>query len=253
VRARIAVLAVLGALAVAPAAHAWTPDVSSARSYAKQRAGDVSFAVRTEGSLYGFRGRRTVPSASVVKAMLMVAYLNHRTVRGRRLRARDRALLVPMVRWSNNVTASRVRDYVGNSALAGLARRVGMRRFRTAPSWGSSVIDAVDQTRLFLKIDRYVVRRHRRTALRLLNRIVPSQRWGIARARPPGWTLYFKGGWGDGDGDVDHQVALLRRGDHRVAVAILTTANPSHAYGKETLRGVAGRLLRGLLADSVPR
>jgi len=184
VRARIAVLAVLGALAAAPAAHAWTPDVSSARSYAKQRAGDVSFAVRTEGSLYGYRGRRTVPSASVVKAMLMVAYLNHRTVRGRRLRAGDRALLVPMVRWSNNVTASRVRDYVGNSALARLARRVGMRRFRTAPSWGSSVIDAVDQTRLFLKVDRYVVRRHRAYAMRLLNTIVPSQRWGVARARP---------------------------------------------------------------------
>ena len=55
----------------------------------------------------------------------MVAYLNHRTVRGRALRAGDRALLRPMVRWSNNVAASRVRDFVGNGALARLARRVG--------------------------------------------------------------------------------------------------------------------------------
>lgn len=242
------------ALAAAPAARAaWTPDVSSARSYAMQRAGDVSFAVRTEGSLYGFRGRRSVPAASVVKAMLMVAYLNHRTVRGRRLRAADRALLAPMVRWSNNVTASRVRDFVGNGALAGLARRVGMRRFRPASSWGSSTIDAVDQTRLFLKIDRYVARRHRRYAMRLLGRVVRSQRWGIAKARPAGWAVYFKGGWGDGDGEVDHQVALLRRGRRRVAVAIMTTANPSHAYAKQTLEGVAARLLRDLRPDSAPR
>ena len=184
----------LAALAAAPAAQAWAPDLRSARSYANQRAGGVSFAVRTEDRLYAFSGRRSVPSASVVKAMLMVAYLNHRTVRGRRLGKNDRALLVPMVRWSNNVTASRVRDFVGNGALTRLARRVRMPRFRAASSWGSSSVDAIDQTRLFLKIDRYVVRRHRKSAMRLLNTIVPSQRWGIARARPAGWALYFKGG-----------------------------------------------------------
>jgi len=252
-RRRIAVAATLATLAVAPAAQAWVPDVPAARAYAMQRGGDVSFAVRTQSRLYGFRGRRSVPSASVAKAMLMVAYLNHRTVRGRRLRVTERKLLAAMIRWSNNRAASRVRNFVGNSALAALARRTGMRRFRTAPSWGSCVVDAVDQTRLFLKIDRYVVPRHRSFAMRLLNRVVPSQRWGIARAAPAEWELYFKGGWGDGDGEVDHQVALLRRGGHRVAVAIMTTANPSHAYGKATLRGVAARLLRDLRPDSVPR
>jgi hypothetical protein len=45
---------------------------------------------------------------------------------------------------------------------------------------------------------------------------------------------------------VDHQVALLTRGSERVSLAILTYADGSHAYGKETLRGVAKRLLRGL-------
>lgn len=227
--------------------------MSSARAYAERRAGDVTFAVRTPVRAYGHRARTPVRSASLVKAMLMVAYLNHRTVRGRALRRSDMALLSPMVRWSNNVAATRVRNFVGNAALAALARRAGMRRFRTAVSWGSSVIDASDQTKLFLRIDRFVVSRHRAIAMRLLNRVVRSQRWGIARARPQGWAIYFKGGWGDGDGDVDHQVALLRRGGRRVAVAIMTTANPSHAYGKETLRGVAARLLRDLRPDSVPR
>jgi hypothetical protein len=74
-----------------------------------------------------------------------------------------------------------------------------------------------------------------------------------ARVRPRGWALYFKGGWGSGTGWVDHQVALLRRGRRRVAVAILVTSSPSHAYGNETLRGVAARLLRGLRPDSEPR
>jgi hypothetical protein len=51
---------------------------------------------------------------------------------------------------------------------------------------------------------------------------------------------------------VDHQVALLRRGTRRLSVAILTTNSPSHGYGKQTLRGVAARLLRGLNGESRP-
>jgi hypothetical protein len=65
----------------------------------------------------------------------------------------------------------------------------------------------------------------------------------------PGWRVYFKGGWGSGTGAVDHQVALLRRGNRRVSIAVLTTGSPNHEYGKETLRGVFARLLRGLSAS----
>jgi hypothetical protein len=259
-RAVITALAAAASLALpmpaaAPAAArgpAWRPDVRSAKAFAQRRAGVVSFAVRTPRHRYGYRVWRTAPSASVLKAMLLVAYLRRPSVRGRPLRARDRRLLTPMVRWSDNVTATRVRNIVGDAGLRRLARRAGMRRFRTAPIWGLSRICAADQARFFLRIDRYVPARHRRTALRLLASIVPSQRWGIARVRPPGWALYFKGGWGSGSGAVDHQVALLRRGDRRLAVAILTTSSPSHAYAKRTLRGVARRLLRGLTRGAVP-
>lgn len=239
--------------AAADTADRWRPGLEQARAYAATRAGTISFAVRTRWRLYRSDAYRVHRSASVVKAMLMVAYLNHRSVRSRGLRQADRALLDPMVRWSSNVAASRVRDFVGNGALAGLARRIGMGRFAIAPSWGDSQITAAGQTKLFLRIDRYVVSRHRRTAMRLLASIVPEQRWGIGRVRPPAWRLYFKGGWGDGSGAVDHQVALLRRGDRRIAVAIMTAGNPSHAYGQQTLEGIARRLLRGLHANSIPR
>jgi hypothetical protein len=227
--------------------------VQAAAKYAGGRLGEISFAVRTERRLYGVDVRRTVPSASVLKAMLLVAYLREPRVRDRPLRKADLDLLEPMVRWSDNVAATRVRDIVGNDGLVRLARRVGMRAFSPAAIWGLSPIDAADQTLFFLHIERFVPRRHRATAMRLLSSIVPSQRWGIARVRPPGWALYFKGGWGSGSGAVDHQAALLKRGQRRLSVAILTTNSPSHAYGKETLRGVAGRLLRGLDMAARPR
>jgi hypothetical protein len=241
--------------AAAPAAalKPWRAHVREAREYADARSGQISFGVRTRHGLRGVGVERSVPSASVVKAMLLVAYLRRPDVRGRALRAADRALLGPMIRRSDNAAASRVCNIVGTAGLARLARRAHMRRFHATRPWGLSSIDVADQTRFFLSIDRRVPRRHRRYAMRLLGSIVPAQRWGIGRERPPGWALYFKGGWGSGAGWADHQVALLRRGRRRLAVAILITSSPSHAYGNETLRGVAKRLLRGLGAGSAPR
>ena len=246
----VAALAVAPAPGSPPASPAkapprWKPDVAAAREYLRHRGGNVSFAVRTERRLWGHDRLRAVPAASVLKAMLMVTYLNRRSVRHRALRRYDRRLLAPMIRRSDNATASAIRNTVGSRGLRRLARRVGMRRFTpVAHPWGHSRVNAADQTRFFLHLDRYVVARHRRTALRLLSSIVPAQRWGVGRVAPRGWKLYFKGGWGSGTGAVDHQVALLTRGPLRVSVAVMTTANGSHAYGKRTLRGVFRRLLR---------
>ena len=225
----------------------WAPDVRAARGFAEGRTGEISFDVRTEAEHWGFDADRTMASASVIKAMLMVAYLDRPTVRRRELRAADMRLLRPMIRRSDNAAATRVRNIVGDAALRRLARRARMTHFSVNPVWGLSQITARDQSRMWLRFESFVPRRHRTTAMRLLRSIVPAQRWGIGRIRlPPGWRLHFKGGWGSGTGLVDHQVALLRRGDERVAIAILTTGNPSHAYGKRTLRGVAKRLLDGL-------
>ena len=227
------------ALFVAPAAAAgtWRAHIGEAREYAASRAGTVSFGVRAGHGLRGIGVERTVPSASVVKAKLLVAYLRQPNVRHRRLRGTDRALLGPMIRRSDNAAASQVCNILG---------------YPIRP-WGLTPIDVAGQTRFFLHIDRRVPRRHRRYAMRLLGSIVPSQRWGIARERPRGWALYFKGGWGSGTGWADHQVALLRRGRRRLSMAILITSSPSHAYGNETLRGLAARLLRGLRPGSRPR
>ena len=230
----------------------WRPHVRAAAAYAAGRAGGISFGVRTAHGLRGIGVERTVPSASVVKAMLLVAYLRRADVRRRALRPGERALLGPMIRRSDNAAASQVCNVVGTGGLARLARRAHMRRFHATRPWGLSTIDVAGQTRFFLHIDRLIPSRHRRYALRLLGSIVRSQRWGIARVRPRGWALYFKGGWGSGTGWVDHQVALLRRGRRRLSVAILVTSSPSHEYGNETLRGIAARLLRDLNPRSQP-
>jgi hypothetical protein len=238
-----------GAARSHPAARPWHPRVVAAARYASGRRGIVSFAVRTGSRTYGWHARRIFPSASVLKAMLLVAYLRQGTVRHRALSSSERALLAPMIRRSDNAAATAVLRRVGPGRLRALARRAGMRHFTPVSGvWGNSRIDAEDQARYFYEIDGLIPPRHRRYGMGLLAHITPSQRWGIGRLHlPRGWRLYFKGGWGSGTGRVDHQVALLVHGRTRVSLAILTEADGTHAYGKETLRGVAARLLRGVL------
>ena len=227
-----------------PIDRLWRPDMAAALRYARGRIGDIAFAVRTAHHFYGYRADHPEWSASVVKAMLLVTYLDLASVRNRNLSPSEMGVLGPMIRVSDNADAQQIFNTVGQGGLAGLARRVGMGHFATSPIWGETEITARDQTRFFLHIDGFVARRHRSYAMRLLRSISPQDRWGIGELAPKGWKLYFKGGWGYGTGLLDHQVALLVRGCSRISIAVLTMYDGSHPYGKATLKGIFGRLLR---------
>ncbi len=224
----------------------WRPDMAAAVAYAHSRAGDIAFAVRTDHRFWGYRANHVEWSASVVKAMLMVAYLDLPSVANRPINSYDASLLFPMITQSDNNAASTVIGIVGLSGLRALAARVGMKNFEPVlPIWGETHITAADQTQFFYYIDSYIAPLHRRLGMHLLASITPSQRWGIGEVTPRGWTAYFKGGWGSGTGLLDHQVVLLKRGCSRVSIAVLTMFDGSHAYGQETLKGIFSQLLRG--------
>jgi len=225
----------------------WIPDTGSAIQYALSRTGVIAFAVRTRSHYWGWYDTRIYPSASVLKPMLMVAYLRRPDVRDRDLTADERGTIEPMIRWSDNNAADRMFNMVGEQGLDQLALDAHMEHFSPSyPIWGNSQIDAQDQTEFFLYIDKLIPPRHRAYAMNLLETIVPWQRWGVGQVQPPGWRLFFKGGWGSGTGRVDHQVALLTHGHTRVSVAVLTMDDGSHPYGQETLQGMFARLLAGL-------
>ena len=222
----------------------WKPDVRAAAHYAAGRRGAISFAVRSGRHVWGRRMDRVAPSASTVKLILLVAELRRLGDRPR-TRAEHR-LLTPMIRASANGPASALVARLGRARIEHVARLGGMRHFHLRSPWGLSTVTARDLTRFALRFHALIPRRHRGYAMYLWRTIVAAQRWGVFRAAPRGWTVRAKGGWGSGTGWADHQVALLTRGRERVAAAVLTTSDGSHAYGKETLRGVFARLLRGL-------
>jgi hypothetical protein len=232
-----------GVLALA-APHGWRPDVHAAAEYAEGRRGSISFAVRSGRHVWGRRLDRVAPSASTLKLILLVTEL--RRLGDRPVPRADRRLLAPMVRASANGPASELVVRLGRRRIEHVARLGGMRRFHLASPWGLSTVSARDLTRFALRFESLLPARHRAYAMRLWRTIVPAQRWGVFRVAPRGWTIHAKGGWGSGTGWADHQIALLTRGKERVAVAVLTTSDGTHAYGKETLRELFRRLLRGL-------
>lgn len=225
--------------------RAWKRAFRSARKYARSRLGRVSVAiVDDQGRLHGHLGTRTFFSASLVKAMLLVAYLRRPEIRHRSLSESSRALLTPMIERSDNTAATQVRNIVGNAGLARLARRARMHHFATAVSWGETQLAAADQARFFEQIDRLVPPRHRGYARFLLAHVIEEQRWGIPEVAPGGARVFFKGGWRPSVGGwIVNQSALLEKAGRRVSLSVLTDLDRTDGYGHETIRGVAARLL----------
>jgi len=219
----------------------------SAARYAASRPGKVSFAVADgRGAVAGVAIHRTFASASLSKAMVLVAFLRQAERRGRPPTAAERESLGYMIRLSDNASADSIYAKLGDGAMRELARAARMRDFAIAGHWAGARVTAADQALFFLSLDDLTPPRYRALERDLLETVSPLQSWGIPRAARPRWRTYFKGGWRpESDTLLEHQAAYLERGRRRVAIAILTEGGTDERLGRTTQAGVARRLLAG--------
>jgi hypothetical protein len=122
-----------------------------------------------------------------------------------------------------------------------------MKDFSVGSAWSNARLSPYDQVSFFFQIDSLVPERHRAYAMQQLADIIGPQRWGLPRAAPKGWNVYFKGGWRRSGGRgrwLVNQTGLLADGtSSRLAVSVLTDSDPGFSYGTESVRGVGARLL----------
>lgn len=227
-------------LAAYPSAGA----IAAATRFLDARAGRTSFAVvDSRGRLAGTHLHEHFQSASVVKVMMLVAYLQKLEAEHRSLRASDTSLLYPMIHISDNSAASAVLAIVGGAALERVARESGMSDYAPAVGWWAfTQTSAADQARFFLALDRLIPPRFYPYARGLLSGIEPSQSWGIPPVARPRWQVFFKTGALPSEG-LFNEVARLERPGVTFTIAVFTTGDPSMSYGEQTIGGVAAALL----------
>jgi hypothetical protein len=219
--------------------------VIAAAHYLSGRAGTKAFAVVDDDDrLAGTNLHRRFHSASVVKSMLLVAYLQMLAHRQRPLDGASRGLLYPMIHSSDNEAASAVLAIVGEGALDRVARQAGMADYEPGGAlWGFTEVSAADLARFFLHQDAMIPRRFEGYARWLLSTIEPSESWGIPAVARPEFQVFFKGGWLPEVEGLVNQVARLERPGIVFALSVLTTHDPSMTYGEQTIAGVTARLL----------
>jgi hypothetical protein len=228
--------------------------IGNAEHYLRSRGGHTALAVvDTEGRLYGVNLNQQFITGSVVKAMLLVAYLRRLDRMGQHyVDSGSNSFLSPMIEYSDNNSATHCWDIVGNSGLYEVAHAAGMTHFSvdTSASWGSewgaALITAADQARFFFYMDKIIPHEFVGYARYLLSHITSYESWGIpAIARPLGYTVFFKGGWRPSpDIYLVHQIARLEKGKERLAIAVMTDGDPDMGYGIQTIQGTTQALLK---------
>jgi Beta-lactamase enzyme family len=218
--------------------------VAAAGHFLDGRAGRTSLAiVDSSGHVSGVHLHEHFETASVIKVMMLTAYLQRLAAQRRGLGPADRALLYPMIHVSDNQAASAVLAVVGERALDRVAAEAGMSDYAPGVGWWAySQTSAIDQARFLSVLDRLIPARFYGYARYLMSTIEPSQSWGFPPVARPRWSVFFKTGALPERG-LFNEVGRLERGPVTFTFAVLTDGDPSMGYGEETIEGVADRLL----------
>jgi hypothetical protein len=222
--------------------------IRRASLYLNSRGGHTALAVvDSEGRLSGIHIHDTFITGSVVKAMLLVAYLRRLDAQGeRQVDSDSNAFLYPMIHVSDNDAATKCWSIVGDGGLYALAHAAGMTDFSITTDWGSAMISAADQAKFFSEMDKLIPHEFVGYARYLLSTIADYESWGIpAIARPLGYTVFFKGGWRPSpDIYLVHQIARVEGHHHTFSLAVMTDGDADMGYGIDTIQGLTAALLR---------
>jgi hypothetical protein len=234
----------VGAPTGAPAYPSPQREQTAARYLEARAAIDAYAVIDDHEQLAGVNVDRRFHSASVVKSMLLVAYLRMLADQHRPLDSAARALLYPMIHSSSNEAASAVLAIVGEAALNRVASDAHMVDYQSGGAfWGFTEVSAADLARFFFHQDALIPHQFDGYARWLLSTIEPSESWGIPAVARPEFQVFFKGGWLPEFEGLVNQAARLERPGIVFALAVLSIHDPSMAYGEETIEGVTARLL----------
>ncbi|MFE5689872.1 serine hydrolase [Streptomyces sp. NPDC056512] len=208
---------------------------------------------RTTATSCTFRASTAFDSASVVKVTILGALLRQAAEEHRLLTSREVDLTTDMITKSDNAATNALWHQIGHTGIQHFLDLAGMRD--TVPgrkgTWGLTQITAGDQVKLLqlLTSDNHVLgERARAYALRLMNRVVPDQRWGTPAGAPGTATVHVKNGWlqRSADGWRVHSVGVFTGSGHDYGMAVLSHGGRTMEDGVTTVERAARAVNRDL-------
>jgi len=225
----------------------------SAAAFARSRAPiwGVAIVVPARGVAFAENADTQVPVASIVKVLVLLVVLEQAHQDHRPVSEEDLALLWPMVTESDNDATSQLWERIGRGqAVSSYLRSVGVAGFTPDPgtSWGASFASARAMAAILGKLlnGEILDAPSRALALRMLDSVVPEQRWGVSAGTDlaSGDRVELKNGWYPGEeGWRVNSVGIVRpRAGDPYAIAIVTGSRVSWQEGIDTIEGIAAPL-----------
>ena len=211
------------------------------------RAGDHAVTVYDTATGVSCRADsyRHFDSASIVKAVILAALLHWHQETGTPLSSWENHKATLMITQSDNNAATDLWDEAGLSRLQQFLDLAEMDQTRLADDgcWGLTQVTAHDEILLLKLLTRpnsVLTAAARAYQLRLMARVISSQRWGTPAGAPAGVGVHVKNGWlPESSGWHVNSIGAFTGKGRNYLIAVLTDDNPSEQYGIDTIEAVA--------------
>jgi beta-lactamase class A len=263
-------------VAATPAAAATTPQVtctSSKPGLATKLQKDITTALanrrgtvavglhdRTTNTTCALRSTKAYDSASVVKVTVLATLLWDAKKHNRYLTRRESDLATAMITKSDNAATSKLWTQLGTSKVKGFLTAAGMTQTRPGANgyWGLTQITVRDEQKLLALLtakNSVLSDNSRAYILKLMGKVVSSQRWGTPAGAPSSVSVHVKNGWlsRSTHGWRVHSVGTFDGGGHDYTISILTHDNSSMNYGVTTIQTVARAIHKDLVPTTAQR
>ncbi|MDX2704243.1 serine hydrolase [Streptomyces sp. PA03-6a] len=206
----------------------------------------VSVHDRTTGTSCTLRADQHFDSASTVKVTVLATLLRDVRQHHRHLTSREAGLATAMITKSDNDATTALWKQLGVAKVSDFLSAAGMTH--TVPdgagAWGLTQITAGDEQKLMdlLTAPNAVLGDNARAyALKLMNEVVPSQRWGAPAGAPDSAVVHVKNGWLSRatHGWRVHSLGAFTGGGHDYSITVLTDDDATMASGIATVEGVS--------------
>lgn len=212
------------------------------------RKGSVALGVYEAGTKTTCTVRATsaYDSASTVKVTVLATLLWDAKKHNRYLTSTEASLATAMITQSDNTATSKLWKQLGPTKIKGFLAAAGMTR--TTPGaggyWGLTQINVTDEQKLLKLVtakNSVLSDNSRAYILKLMGKVVPSQRWGTPAGAPSTVAVHVKNGWLQRatHGWRVHSLGTFNGGGHDYTITVLTQDNSTMDYGVTTIQNVS--------------